>query len=263
MRFLATPMLHWPETMMTYDPAEKILFSGDAFGSFGALDGGIFDDEIDLDGLEDETIRYFANIIGKYAVMVQRAIQGLAETEIRMIASLHGPVRRTDPARVVDLYDRLSRWEGQQGVALIYASMYGNTRRMMEAVARGLSLEGLKDVVVRDASRTHVSYLLQDCWKYGAVVLGTPTHDRSPLPPVEHLIALLEHKNLKNRLVGLFGSYGWAGGAVQELQKFVEKRKWELVEPVVTAVFAPGQEELKQCRQLGRTLAAALLRPHR
>jgi len=255
--FYSTPMLHWPETMMSYDEGQRILFSGDAFGTFAALDGGIFDDEINITGLDDEAIRYFANIIGKYSMMVSRALNKLEDLDIDILAPVHGPVWRSDPQHIIDLYGRLSRMEGKPGVALVYASMYGQTAKMMEAVARGIAEEGVTEVRVIDASRTHVSYTIRDCWDYGVIGLGSPTYDTGLLPPVEELTRLLTHKGLENRKVGVFGSYGWAGGAVKQLKAFAEECDFELIEPSVTSNFAPGEQELEQCEQLGRNLGQA------
>mgnify|MGYP006283391463 CR=1 FL=1 len=258
LRFFSTPMLHWPETMMSYEGSRQVLFPGDAFGTFAALDGGIFDDEIDIPNLEDEAIRYFANIIGKYSMMVQKALTKLEDLDVDILAPVHGPVWRSDPQHIIDLYGRLARMEGEPGVALVYGSMYGQTARMMEAVARGIAEEGVTEVRVSDASRIHVSYTIRDCWKYGVIGLGSPTYDTGLLPPVEELVRLLEHKGLKNRKVGVFGSYGWAGGAVKQLREFAEECDFDLVEPAVRANFAPGAEELGQCEELGRKLGRAV-----
>ena len=255
--FHSTPMLHWPETMMTYDESDGVLFPGDAFGTFGALDGGIFDDEIDISSVDDEAIRYFANIIGKYSMMVRRALTKLQDLDVNILAPVHGPVWRRDPRHIIDLYGRLSRMEGEPGVALVYGSMYGQTAKMMEAVARGIAEEGVTEVSVSDASTIHVSYTIRDCWKYGVIGLGSPTYDTGLLPPVEELVNGLNHKGLQNRSIGVFGSYGWAGGAVKQLREFAEECEFDLLEPAVRANFAPGTEELEQCEQLGRNLGRA------
>ena len=162
LQFHLTPMVHWPETMMTYDTTSKILFSGDAFGGFGALTGGIFDDEVDIEYFEDEILRYFSNIVGKYCSTVQKAIQKLAGVDIGIIAPTHGPVWREDPGHIVQLYDRWSRHEAEEGVVMVYGSMYGNTESMMEAVAKGLSEENLSRVRIHSVACTHLSYLIRD-----------------------------------------------------------------------------------------------------
>jgi len=257
--FHLTPMVHWPETMMTYDLNDKLLFSGDAFGSFGALTGGLFDDEVNTEDFEDETLRYYSNIVGKYSPMVQKAFDKLKGLEIKIIAATHGLVWRTNPEIIIGYYDRWSRYEAENGVVLIYGSMYGNTKKMSEAVANGLVEGKVKNIRLYDVSRNHVSYLLKDCWRYRGIILGCVTYDMSLLPTMKHLTDLLAAKQLKNRILGIFGSYGWSGGAVKELRNFAELTKWELLEPVVEAHQAPSEENLQQCRQLGLNMAAKIL----
>lgn len=261
LQFHLTPMVHWPETMMTYDATDGVLFSGDAFGGFGALDGGLFDDEVDLDYYEDEILRYFSNIVGKYSAMVQKAIAKVGGLDIRVIAATHGPVWRRSPATIIGLYDRWSRQEAEPGVTLVYGSMYGNTERMMEAVARGISSTGLSRVRIHNISRSHVSFIIRDAWRYQALVLGSPTYDMELYPPTEHLLHLLEAKKLKNRMLALFGTYGWSGGAVKRLEAFAQAGEWDIVKPVVEARCAPTEADLQACRSLGEGLARRLLAP--
>ncbi len=258
LKFVLTPMVHWPETMMTYELKNKILFSGDAFGGFGALDGDIFDDKVDIDYFEDEILRYFSNIVGKYTVPVSRAIEKLKNVEVSIVASTHGPVWRTQPAEIIRYYDRWSRQQGEEGVVIAYGSMYGNTEKLMESVAAGMRQEGFKTIRVHNLSRSHLSYVIRDIWRYKGLVLGTPTYDMGIFPPMDALVRLLEEKRLKNRIVGLFGTYGWSGGGVKGLQAFVERTKLQLMEPVVEARFSAADEQLNQCRQLGRQMAQAV-----
>jgi flavorubredoxin len=256
LKLFLTPMVHWPETMMSYQPADKILFSGDAFGGFGTLDGGIFDDDLDIAHFEDEILRYFSNIVGKYAPMVQKAISRLKSVEIKIIAPTHGPIWRKHPERIIELYDRWSRYEAEEGVVIAYGSMYGNTEKMAEAVAEGLSEQRLATVRIHNVSRSHVSYILRDIWRYEGLILGSPTYDTKVFPLMDLLLKLLETKMVKKRMVGIFGSYGWSGGAVKAMTEFVKNSGLELVEPVVEVQFAADAGELEQCRQLGRNMAA-------
>ena len=258
LRFHLTPMIHWPETMMTHEPESGTLFSGDAFGSFAALKGGVFDDETNIDTMEDEVLRYFANIVGKYAPMVMRALKKLGDLEINTIAPLHGPVWRTDPERIVEMYRSYSSYEARPGVTVVYCSMYGNTRRMMESVLRGLKEGGARNIAVHDGSRTHMSYMLRDCWKYQGIIFGSPTHDTTVMPPLYPLLQELENKKLQNRVAGVFGSSGWAGGAVEALQETAQELDWDIVQPPVEANFAPTDDQLEQCRDIGRSVAAQL-----
>jgi flavorubredoxin len=258
LKFFLTPMVHWPETMMSYEPQTKILFSGDAFGSFGALEGDIFDDHFDLARKEDEILRYYSNIVGKYGVPVQKALEKLRGIDVKTVAPTHGPVWRKDPGAIVSRYDRWSKQEGEPGVVLAYGSMYGGTARLMESVAAGIREAGVDAIRIHDLSRTHVSYVLRDVWRFKGLVLGTPTYDVGVFPPVQSLLHLLEEKKLQNRVVGLFGTYGWSGGGVKGLRAFVEANRLTPVEPVVEARFAATDDDLAHGRELGHNIAAAV-----
>lgn len=258
LKFYLTPMVHWPETMMTYEMKNRILFSGDAFGGFGTLDGGIFDDEVDIDYFEEEILRYFSNIVGKYCSTVQKAIAKLAGLEVAMVASTHGPVWRKNPWGIIERYDRWSKHEAEEGVVIAYGTMYGNTERMMEAVARGLSEEEIKRIRIHNVSTTHLSYLIRDAWRFKALILGSPTYDTKLYPPMDHFIRILEHKKLTNRVLGLFGSFGWSGGGVSTLTEFAKGGGWDLVEPIVEANCAPTDDDLAKCFKLGQNVVKHL-----
>ena len=171
LKFFITPMIHWPETMMTYCQTEKILFSMDAFGGFGALDGGIFDDEVKIEDYEDEIRRYYSNIVAKYSPIVQKALKRFADLPINMICSTHGPIWRNDPSKIVNYYDKWSRYEAEEGVVIVYGTMYGNTAKMADYLARVLYENGVKQVKVYDASKTHVSYIISEIWRYKGLKL--------------------------------------------------------------------------------------------
>ncbi len=258
LRFFLTPMVHWPETMMSYDETDKVLFSGDAFGGFGALPDGIFDDQVDLAYYEDEILRYFSNIIGKYCAPVQKAIARLADLEIAVVAPTHGPVWRKNPAKIVADYDRWSRQETEKGVTLVYGSMYGNTEKMAEAVARGLAAEKVEKIRVHNISRTHASFVLTDVWRYGALVLGGPTYNARLFPLMSDFVELLENLRPVDRFLGIFGTYGWSGGGVKALRNYAQKARLKLIEPVVEAKFCPKAEDCQRCEELGRNLAKAV-----
>ncbi len=247
------PFVHWPETMATYERTERVLFSGDAFGGFRTLDGALFADEVDFGLYEGEALRYFSNIVGMQSQAVLRAIDKLQTLPLEVIAPAHGLIWRKDPRRIVELYRRWAQNEGEPGVALIFGSMYGETRRMAEAVAQGVREAGLP-VSALDASRVHVSFLIQEAWRYQGLILGGPTYDTGIFPPVEQLLRLLERKRLRNRVVGLFGSYGWHGGAKKKLEEKVRELGWELVESLEFA-GAPTPEDLRRGRALGRAVA--------
>lgn len=159
LRFSLIPMVHWPETMVTYDETEGILFSGDAFGCFGALNGGVIDANINTDIYWDEMVRYYSNIVGKYGAPVQKALQKLQTLKINAICSTHGPVWTEEIPRVVRIYDRLSRYEAEEGVVIAYGTMYGNTAEMAEAIAEELSKQGIRNIVMHNVSHTNHSYI--------------------------------------------------------------------------------------------------------
>lgn len=257
--FHLIPMVHWPETMVTFSPTDGILFSGDAFGCFGALNGGGMDTAIDTVSYWDEMVRYYSNIVGKYGPQVQKALQKLAPLEIKMICSTHGPVWTTDIPRVISLYDRLSRYEGDEGLVICYGSMYGNTLRMAECIAEAASEAGVRTIRMHDASRTHHSYIIADIFRHRGLIIGAPTYNGELFPPMETLLSELVSRNIRHRLFGCFGSYTWAGQAVKQIVDLTQLCQWDnLMSPV----------EMKQgdlvsveeaCRALGREMAHRLM----
>ncbi|MFP4619794.1 MAG: FprA family A-type flavoprotein [Bacteroidales bacterium] len=259
LKFISTPWVHWPETMMTFDETDKILFSGDAFGSFGSLDGGIFDDEINFEFYEDEMRRYFSNIVGKYSNMVQKAFKKLEGFEIQIVASTHGPVWRSDVNKVLSLYDKWSKFETETGVAIIYGSMYGNTEKMADYTARKLAERGIKNIRIRDVSSTHLSHLINDIWRFKGVILGSCAYNAGMLPTMEHFTRTMEHIGPKNHYLGLFGSYSWAGGGVKTLNKFAENIDWEMIGEPVDIKGIPGDEAFAGCEKLAHAMADKLL----
>lgn len=231
--FYMAPMVHWPETMVTYCPDEKTLFTGDAFGTFGALDGGIRDSQLELDHFWDEMIRYYACIVGKYGAPVQKALQKIRGLEIETICSTHGPVWEQQIERVIGLYDRLSRYEGEPGVVIAYGSMYGNTEQMAEHIARSLAERGVRPIRMYNLSTSEPSVVLRDVFKYDTLIVGSPTYNGDLFPEVEALLRKIEARGVPQRTFAAFGSFTWAGAAVKHLRDFAEKLKWTMCcEPV-------------------------------
>ncbi len=262
LNFYLTPMVHWPETMMTYESTTGTLFSMDAFGGFGTLDGGIFDDEVNLEFYMDETRRYYSNIVGKYGAMVQKALKKLKDADIPMniIAPTHGPVWRTDPQCIIDHYDRWSRAETEEGVVIVYGSMYGNTQKMADVIARRLSENGIKNIRIYDASKTHVSYLISDLWRFKGVILGSCAYNTGLFPTMETLVNKLENSQLKDRLLGIFGTASWSGGGVSNLNKFAEKIKWQQVGESVEAKSSPKEKDFQKCIAIADEMAELLIK---
>ena len=258
LQFRTIPMVHWPETMVTFDESHKILYSGDAFGSFGTLDGGIFDDELNLDFYENEVMRYFTNIVGKYCAHTQRAIQKLSGLDIRMIAATHGPVWRTDPNWILERYNKWSTYTTEKGVVIVYGSMYGNTQKMAEVIARQLSERGIKNIRIYDSAQTHPSYILNDIFKFKGFIAGSCAYNNEMFPNMESLLSKIEHTGIKDHYLGIFGNFLWSGGGVANLKKFAEKIKWDLVFDPVEEKGALKKDQFNMCIALANAMADKL-----
>ena len=254
--FYMAPMVHWPEVMMTYEETEKVLFSADAFGTFGTLDGGVLDTDMDTERYWSEMVRYYSNIVGKYGSPVQRALKKLSALEIRTICSTHGPVWTEQSGRVISLYDRLSRYEGLDGVTLVYGSMYGHTEQMAENIATALSDGGVRHIAMHNVSKSHGSYILRDVFNYRGLIVGCPTYSGQLYPEVEMVLSEIKHREVKDRLFGYFGSFTWAGAAVKHLAAYAEAMKWEVVGTPVEQKQGISTEE--QCIALGHAMAERL-----
>ena len=261
LQFHFTPMVHWPETMMTYDETENVLFSGDAFGCFGTLDGGVMDTEMNVDKYWDEMIRYYANIVGKYGAPVQKALQKLTPLDIKIICSTHGPVWKEYVSKAVDIYDRMSRYEGKEGAVVVYGSMYGNTERMAEAVAQGLTMGGIKNVVLHNVSKSDASVILRDIFKYKGLVIGSPTYSNELYPEIDSLLKKMEIRGIKKRDFAYFGSFTWAGIANKKLAEFGEKMKWRTINFTVEEKMGLKDSNYQSCILLGRKTAELLKTP--
>ena len=258
--FTLVPMVHWPETMVTLDTTANVLFSGDAFGCFGALNGAYIDAEMNCDIYWDEMLRYYSNIVGKYGTPVQQALKKLAGVQIDYICSTHGPVWHEHIGRVVGMYDRLSRYEGADGLVIAYASMYGNTERAAEVIARAASEAGVKNIIMHDVSRTHHSYIIADIFRYRALILGAPTYNNGLYPQMESLLSELAGRDMKNRLLGWFGSFSWAGKAMKTIGEWNETRLH--FEPVGTPVEIKqslDEATTRACEELGKAMGERLL----
>jgi len=257
LRFVYTPFVHWPETMMTYEVSERILFSCDAFGSYGALRGAIFDDEcIDLNFYKREALRYYVNIVAVFSKPVLQAIAKLADVPVSVIAPSHGLIWRQDPQHIVNLYKQWAKYATdptEVGITLLYGSMYGNTEAMMNAVARGVSREGVP-LSIFDVTRTHASYILPALWTQRGVMVGAPTYEGSLFPPMAQVLDMAAHKRIRNKQVARFGSYGWGGGAQRDFERIIEPLKWELVESF-EFIGGPTEADLKHGEEFGARFA--------
>ena len=254
--FYMAPMVHWPEVMVTYEETEKVLFSADAFGTFGTLDGGVLDTDMDTDRFWSEMTRYYANIVGKYGGPVQRALKKLSGLDIQTICSTHGPVWTRQSGDVIALYDRLSRYEGLDGVTIVYGSMYGHTEQMAEDIATALSDGGVRHIAMHNVSKSHGSYILRDVFNYRGLIVGCPTYSGQLYPEVEMVLSEIKLREVKDRLFSYFGSFTWAGAAVKHLAAYAEAMKWEVVGTPVEQKQGISTEE--QCLALGQAMAERL-----
>ena len=280
--FVLTPMVHWPETMMTVvaplSPPEggtiaetieapsgavggaSVLFSGDAFGCFGALNGAWIDEQMNCDEFWLEMTRYYSNIVGKYGTPVQMALKKLAGVKVDYICATHGPVWHEHVQRVIGIYDRLSRYEAEPGLVICYGTMYGNTERAAEVIARAAAEAGLKNIVMYNVSKTHHSYIIRDLFRYRGLIVGAPTYNTGLYHEMNVLLDELSQKDIKGRLFGWFGSFSWASKAVSEIQRWNDERlHYEAVGQPVEIRQALTPETYAQCEALGREMAQRLM----
>ncbi len=261
LQFFMVPMVHWPESMVTYEQANGIVFSNDAFGGFGALNGGIFDDQVNLAFYEDDMRRYYANIVGKMAMQALKAIEKLGGLDIKMIAPSHGLVWRSNPAWVIGKYTQWSKHEGEEGVVIVYGSMHGNTGVMADIVARGAAEAGIKEVKVYDVAKTEISFIMSDIWKYKGVIIGACAHYANMFPNMNLLTHEINEFKPKSKCFGIFGGMSWSGGGVKTLAKYAEEGQWNLVAENVEVKGAPIREEdWDKLYNLGKTVAEAILK---
>ena len=236
LRFYLVPMVHWPETMVTFDETEGIH----------------------TDIYWNEMRRYYANIVGKFGNPVQKALQKCGGLPIKTICPTHGPVWEECIPQVLDMYDKLSRYEGEEGVVIVYGTMYGNTEELAEAIAEELSAQGIKNIILHNVSHTHHSYILADIFKYKALIAGCTTYNMHLYPEMESLLSKVAAREMKNRLFGYFGSFAWASAAVKKLGEFTEKLKFEVVGNPVEMKQSMKADNYAQAKELAKAMAARL-----
>ena len=262
LRFFLTPMVHWPEVMMTYEESERLLFSADAFGSFGALNGALFRDEMDTqrDWLP-EARRYYGNIVGKYGPQVQAALNKLSGVEIRMVCPLHGPVWRSGLDRLLDKYRHWSTYTPEErSVAVFYGSMYGDTENAVNILTSRLAEAGVKNIAVYDVSSTHVSTMIAEVFRCSHLVLAAPTYNNGVYPAMLNLLHDMKALNLQNRTVALMENGSWAPSCARQMRALLEEMKsMEILEPVVTLKSALKDDSLAQLDALRDALIASLM----
>lgn len=261
LRFYFTPMVHWPEVMMSYEENEKILFSADGFGSFGALNGALFSDEVDFDRdwLRDAR-RYYGNIVGKYGPQVQAALRKLSGVDIRILCPLHGPVWRHDLDYILGKYDHWSRYEPEEKtVALFYGSMYGDTENAVNILAAGLAERGIRNIAVYDMSSTHVSELIAEVFRCSHLVLASPTYNNGIYPAMLNFLHDMKALNLQNRTVALIENGSWAPSSAKQIRTLLEDmKKIRILEPVVSIRSSVKQDVMRSLSELKEKILDSL-----
>lgn len=261
-RFIMSPMVHWPEAMMTYDEKDKVLFSADAFGTFNALNGNLFNDELDFNReWLDEARRYYTNIVGKYGPQVQNVLKKASSLDIQMICPLHGPVWRSNLNFIIEKYNLWSRYEPEEkGVMIAYASMYGNTENMAEILAVMLAEAGVKNIHMHNISKTHVSELISDSFKYSHIVLASPTYNNGIYPLMDNYLEDMKALSLQNRTIAVLGNGSWAPQATKLISaKIKEMKNMRLLEASVTIKSSLKEAQLEELNSLSRQIAEEVL----
>lgn len=260
LHFVMAPMVHWPEVMVTYEETEQILFSADAFGSFGALNGHLFADEVNFDrDWLDDARRYYCNIVGKYGIQVQAALKKLSALSIRTICPLHGPVWRENLEYLLSKYDLWSRYVPEDNaVAIFYASMYGDTENAANILAAGLAEGGIKNIALYDVSVTDVSVLIAEAFRCSHLVFAAPTYNNGVYPAMYNFLHDMGALSLQNRTIGLIENGTWGPVSAKQMQQlFSEMKQMNVLEPVVTVKSSVKEDSLAAlCALKDRILAS-------
>lgn len=261
LRFIAAPMVHWPEVMMTYDETAKILFSADAFGTFGAINGNIFADEVDFcSEYLSEARRYYSNIVGKYGSQVQNVLKKAATLDIRMICPLHGFIWRQNLEYIITKYAKWAAYEPEeQSVVIAYGSIYGNTANASEILASRLAEKGVKNIKLYDVSVTHHSYIISEAFRASALVLAAPTYNGDIFINMDNLLRDLTAHNLQNRTIAIIDNGTWAPLAGKQMAEVISKWKnCTILEPKISVKSALKAEQLTALDTLATSLKEIL-----
>ena len=257
--FFETPNVHWPETMVTWEAASGTLFSCDAFGSYGVLGDRVFDDQFDEKEhifFEGETLRYYANIVSSFSVFVDRAIRKIAALNIKCVAPSHGLVWRKDPKKIINRYARYASWAkgpAEKEIAVIWSSMYGNTKAGLDAAVQGIEKEGIPYTLHRVPDE-NVSYVLAAAYKSSGLLIAMPTYEYAIFPPMAYVLDIFRRKHIFGKKVLRIGSWGWVGGAKKEYDALLGNLKWDSLDSFEWAGY-PTEAELMFLEKSGQELA--------
>ena len=261
--FVMAPMVHWPEVMVTYDTTDKILFSADAFGTFGAIDGNLYTDEVDYEkDWLDENRRYFTNIVGKYGPQVQATLKKASALDIEMICPLHGHIWR-DKKDIEFILDKYNLWSTytpeEKSVVIAYASIYGHTEVAANILANTLADKGVKNIKVYDVSKTDHSYIISDAFKYSTLVFASITYNNEIFPKMEALLHEVAAHNIQNRDIALIENGSWGPSANKKMKSILEKLKnCNFIEEEVTIKSALKEDSLNSLNNLADQIIKSL-----
>lgn len=261
LHFVMAPMVHWPEVMVTYDEKDKVLFAADGFGTFGALNGNIFADEVDFDrDWLDDVRRYYTNIVGKYGASVQALLKKASGLEIAVICPLHGPIWRENLGYILEKYQKWSTYEAEdQAVVILYATMYGNTASAADALAGRLAAKGVKKIAVYDVSNTHVSELISEIFRASHVVFAAPTYNGGIYPVMENLLADMKALAVQNKTVALMENGTWAPTTAKQMrEKLAELKNVTILDAQITIKSAMAPEQEGQLEALADAIVASM-----
>jgi len=251
--FVMAPMVHWPEAMVTYDATDKILYSADAFGSFGAINGNIFADEVNFerDWLDDAR-RYYTNIVGKYGTQVNALLNKASSHEINMICPLHGVIIKENISKLVNLYSKWANYEAEiNSVLIAYASVYGGTQNAAEVLATKLSQKGIKNIKMHDVSMVHHSFILSDAFKYSHIVIAAPTYNNGIFIKMEQFINDIVSHNLQNRTYAIIENGSWAPNCASAIKTKLETLKGSsFIENKITIKSNPKTNQEEEIEKL-------------
>lgn len=260
--FVAAPMVHWPEAMVSFDLTNGVLFAADAFGSFGALNGKLFNDEMDFDrDWIDDARRYYTNIVGKYGPHVQALLKKAGTIDIKIICPLHGPVWRSDLGYILDKYNKWSSYEPEEkGIMIVYASMYGNTEAAANELATKLVEKGLTKVVMYDVSNTHVSQLISETFKYSHIVLASVTYNLGIYPLMHNYLMDMKALNVQNRTFAIIENGSWACQSGTLMQEFIEAnlKRSKVLDEKLSIASAMNEDKISELEALADSLVESL-----
>lgn len=261
LHFVMAPMVHWPEAMVTYDEMDKVLFSADGFGTFGALNGNIFADEVDFDrDWLDDARRYYTNIVGKYGASVQALLKKAAGLDIAVICPLHGPVWRENLDYILEKYQKWSTYESEdQAVVIMYASMYGNTASAADALAGRLAAKGVKKIAVYDVSNTHVSELISEIFRASHLVFAAPTYNAGIYPVMENLLSDMKALAVQKKTVALMENGTWAATTAKQMrEKLSELKDMTILDTQITVKSSMAADQADELEAFADAIAESM-----